>query len=367
MANNDSPTPDRGAWSDDDLGQTVNEVLAEVPTDASERYETVRGSRALARAIQRRSKHTAASSDPKGPIVFLITDQSRVIGKRLKAIRAPEINDGSQRLFGRLQIAPSNLSSSYFLELPDSELGKIFDWIEETLGLGEVPALIYNPFSTVPELRVYENGVSDHKECRLYQLHFTKLTASELKSELDKFWKNVVVAPGKHRKCRKLWDNKTQFIPVKGPEKAVQDELGRFLSHVFPGFYVKEEEDTDFGRYDIRMSANVGIDVYTWMNYAVLELKALTGGNKTPPLTNIQTIRNQINEGVRQAATYRKPPEPSLIAALLCYDFRAHAGKRGDTCLDHARKYAKEENVELWRWPLFPTVKEYREYESPDP
>ena len=153
----------------------------------------------------------------------------------------------------------------------------------------------------------------------------------------------------------------------KGPEKAVQDELGRFLSHVFPDFYVKEEEYTDFGRFDIRITANVGIDEYTWMNYAVLELKALTGGNKTSPFTDTLTLKKQITEGVRQAATYRKPPQPSLIAALLCYDFRAHAWKRGDTCLDHARSYAKKEKVELWRWPLFSTVKEYREYESPDP
>lgn len=352
----------KGAWSNDDFSKTVQNALALIPTEAALRYETVRASRKLAEAIKRRSLSADFKNDDEGPVVVLISENSRMIGKKLGANRAPEISDGSRRLMGRLLIAPSNLGSSYFLELPSQDIGNVFDWIEDELDLGSLPTIVFNPKSVVPEIRVYENGVTDTDSFCLYPLYFEGLDENQVRRLLDKFWETVVVAPGKPRRCQKLWVDAANFKAISGPEKKIQDELGKYLSYVLPLMNIKEEEYVKYGRYDIRITGNAGVDDFTIIHHAVLELKALTGGNKNPPYKDTDTLKKTISDGFTQAAKYREPPEQCIVAALACFDMRFDAAKRGDSCLDHVQTNAKKEKVMLWRRPLFPSAKHYRDY-----
>jgi hypothetical protein len=139
----------------------------------------------------------------------------------------------------------------------------------------------------------------------------------------------------------------------------------RFLRNTLPEFYLRDEEDTSLGRLDIRITGPTGINPHTFTHHAVLELKALVEGNRTAPFTDTQAVKTHLEDGVRQAASYCKPPEAARIALLACYDMRPSAGARGETCLNHVRDFAATEYVELRRWPLFPTIELMREFEVP--
>lgn len=325
-----------------------------------------RGTRAFALTVHKRKLNPTSAKDPKAPVVVLFPDNWRPLGKTNKWQHLPEVDDGSRQLTGYLFVAPPNLGAAYAIKLPTNEMGDIVDWIEDELKLGTAPAILMNPDATVPELRVYVQGVSVPTKKSTYPLCLAELNCAALDGLLLRFWRDVVCAPGGGRKCQKLWQNRQALIPVKRPEKIVQDEMCRYLNRSLPGLRAKDEENVELGRLDVRLLGPASADHSIIVHHAVIELKVLTKGNTKPPFTDTKTVRCHVKEGVRQAASYRKPPEASRIAMLACYDMRHRAGERGETCFDHVTNFAKKEAVEIRRWPLFPSVGELRKFKTPD-
>lgn len=355
----------RGAWSNDDQSATARAAWSSLPDTIDEASDIDRAARAFAQALQKRK--LKPTTDPETPTIVLVSPEWRTLGKTLNGKLVPEVDDGSCQLSGYLFVVPANLGAAYRVELLSDDLGATFEWIEDILDLGGVPALVLNPGAALPELRIYSQGLSKPKQ-KSAPLYFAELDISVLDLLLAKFWAEIVCVPGGGRKCERLWNDPDKFGPVPRPERVVQNEMYRYLRISLPSLTVKEEENVPLGRLDIRLSGRVGSDFYTWVNHAVIELKALTKGNRKLPFTDNKTIKMQIKEGVVQAASYRQPPQPSRIAMLACYDMRPHAGLRKDTCLSHVRPLAKSKQVELRRWPLFPVLGHaFREYAATQP
>ena len=367
MPDPDGEIPDRGLWAADDQAETAREAWVELPESLDETSDMARAARTMARIVSLRACNPKNAPNLTEPTVVLISPKWHRFGKALDWTYVPCVNDGSQSLTGSVFLCPPNLGASYMHSLPSSDLGEAFEWIESHSEIQGLPALALNPRATIPELRVYELGLSHPERVRSYPLYLAELDLATLDDVLKRFYDGVVCAPGGGRKCTKLWRDAQAFKPVPRPEKAIQNELARYFHFALPRLRAIEEEDTPLGRLDIKLSGPVSSDNSVVINHAVIELKALVGGNKKAPYTNTETIKKHVKEGVRQAASYRKPPSASRIALLSCYDMRAHAGHRGDTCLDHVRRLATRASVEIRRWPLFPSVGALREHLLPEP
>lgn len=358
---------DRGLWATDDQAETARIAWTSLPEALDEASDIDRAARLMAQAIMLRTRNQQASNDPSAPIVILISPVWRRVGKALGWSFIPNIDDGSHPLSGGVFLCPPNLGASHKASLPSADLGAIFEWIEKQGDLGVMPALVLSPTATVPQLRLYEFGLSKPEVVRSYPIVLADLDLPSLDGVLRRFYEEVVCAPGGGRKCAPLWDNPDKFVPVTRPEKTIQNELFRFLRASLPHLRPVEEEDTPLGRLDIRLSGPVSSDETIVINHAVIELKVLDGGNKTPPFTDTQTIKDHVESGVRQAASYRRPPSASRFALLGCYDMRPHAGTRGESCFDHVRTFAANESVEIRRWPIFPNVAALRAHLVPSP
>lgn len=357
---------DRGLWANDDQAETARVAWTALPEPLDEASDIDRAARSMARTVMLRVRNRHAS-DPPAPTVVLITPAWRRIGKALGWSYVPNVDDGSHPLSGAVFLCPANLRASHKAPLPATDLGAIFDWIEGQDGLGLMPALVLNPSATIPELRLYETGLAHPENVSSYPLFLADLDLPTLDGVLARFYDGVVCAPGGGRKCAKLWEDADTFKAVVRPEKAIQNELFRFLHASLPHLRPVEEEDTPLGRLDIRLSGPASTDETIVVNHAVIELKVLGEGNRTPPFTDTQAIKDHVESGVRQAASYRRPPSASRIALLGCYDMRPHASQRGESCLDHIRPLAASESVAVRRWPLFPNVAALRAHLLPGP
>jgi hypothetical protein len=365
LANPTDNGVDRGSWTGDDQAETAREAWTSLPDQLDEASDVDRAARAAARVFMRRAGNAQSNGDPNQPAIILISTSWRRLGKDLGWASVPVVDDGSQPLRGSIFICPPNLSAAYKVALPSTELSGIYEWIESQGLLCNLPALVLNPEATTPELRLYEAGLGQPEVVSKYPLHFAHLDLETLDNVLNRFHSDVVCAPGGGRKCVRLWEDSHAFQSVSRPEKAIQGELFRFLRTTFTRLQVAEEEDTPRGRLDLRLTGALADDDTIVVNHAVIELKVITEGNTKPPFTNTEGMKTHIENGVRQAASYRKPPGESRIAMLGCYDMRPHAGQRGDSCLDHIRQFAADECVEVRRWPLFPNVKALREHLMP--
>jgi hypothetical protein len=361
----DKDVEDRGLWNNDNLQKTAEEAWAELPDAVDETSDIDRAARTLARILLLRGRLKVA--DPAEPVVMVVSNNWRMLGKSLGWKSAPSVDDGSYRLAGRVFIVPPNVSASYCADLPTGDLGDLLDQLSSEAHLSGLPALVLNPGAAVPELRLYPSGLSALDDKSSYPIHLAQLDLPSLDEALDRFHMDVVAAPGGGRKCAPLWQDADTFKVVSRPEKTIQNELFRFLRYTFPELRPIEEEDTPLGRFDIRLTGPVSQDETVVVSHAVIELKVIYGGNRKAPFTDTKAVKDHLQDGVRQAAGYRRPPLASRIAMMGCFDMRVSAGHRGESCLDHVRSFAGAENVVIRRWPLFPTVKALREYVVPAP
>ena len=358
---------DRGSWTGDDQAGTARIAWTSLPEPLDETSDVARAARAAARVVMRRARNAKSSDDPAEPSVILISTSWQRLGKSLGWTSAPAMDDGSHPLRGSIFLCPPNLGAAYKRGLPSTDLGSLYEWIAGQDPLGFLPALVLNPDAAVPELRLHEAGLGQPEIVSKYPLHFAHLDLETLDRVLARFYEDVVCAPGGGRKCVPLWNDPEAFQAVHRPEKAIQDELVRYLRASLPHLRATEEEDTPLGRLDVRLTGALAEDDTIVVSHAVIELKVLNGGNKKGPFTDTQGLKAHVEKGVRQAASYRKPPGESRIAMLGCYDMRPHAGHRGESCLDHIRQFAHDERVEIRRWPLFPNVEALRVHLVPGP
>lgn len=353
------------SWSPEELRETLADALPTLPDTNEETAGLEYSARKLSSTlVELTLSGTENLNDASIPTVVLLTENWRKIGDNRSYTYHPDVDEGSCQIQGRLFIASTNFSAACATELETSDLGEIFKHLEQDDELKSLPALVLNPHTSTPKITLYEYGLSKPDKKTTYPIYLAELDQDLLDEVLSGFWAQVICSPGGGRPCPTLWSDAKSFKPVSKPEKAIQAELLKSLKIAFGGrrFVIKDEEVVETGRLDIRISGPAGVDEFAYVNHAILEIKVLSGGNKKLPFTDTKTLKKQIRDGVIQAASYRDPPEPCRIAILLCYDMRYSCGNRGESCLEHVRKFAKKHDVALRRWPLFPSSKHLREF-----
>ena len=129
------------------------------------------------------------------------------------------------------------------------------------------------------------------------------------------------------------------------------------LSSALISCRIKKELTGVSGRYDIAIEQQNPATTTDWIQHAILELKVIksftSGGQKHPPSENQAWLQS----GLEQAYNYQQE-HSSKFSALCCFDMQKE--DHGESCFGHIKENAKTLLVELWRWYIYATSKQYR-------
>jgi hypothetical protein len=341
-----------GAWAQDDLASTVRWNYGRgVDADLS---PPLRMLGAVARVARRRRLQDTAAMDSGAPAVFLL----RQPAFGMPAVtNVPMVDTGLHRLSGRVWFVNEVFYSGKCVEAPGDD-AELFTFVNETLQCGEEVAVIYDPRLDPPELRLYRSGLATPDDCTVVSVEeFGSITLDHILSVVDHVWEKLLVTPDSQDEEGRLWASPSQFRPYAQAERRVQMHLRDGLAVAFPTCDIRKEQPGTPGRIDLLIEEADPAGSGSITAYAVLELKVLRSKLSTGIAVSDAANSQAIDDGIRQAATYRDDRH-ALEAALCCFDMRRQP--TGDTIFDDHRTTADTNGVVLRLWFLFANYQQYR-------
>lgn len=349
-----------GAWTAADLGQTASAYAglgADVGLPAPVRFLG-----GVAKLIRRRLAEAGVDLDPKRPAVFLLEPHGAAIAPGQDPLRVPMLDNGLTPVTGRLWFVGEVVASGKYVDVDvaDDELFRI---VTETLQLGDVPAVLYDPRTAIGTIRFYSQGLSHLEACDTATVHGAEVSLDRVLEAVEHVYQTQLITPDAQPKAGKLWQDADKWRPTKDAEDRVLLYLNVGLATAFPTCTVRHEQTGVPGRLDLEIEERDPLDRSKLTRHAVLELKVLRSfWSSGAPVTDTET-RDWVESGVKQAAAYRTD-RSAAAAALCCFDMRKECS--GDQCFAHVSDLAKTLNVRLRVWFLFATSRLYRDSIAPD-
>jgi hypothetical protein len=224
-----------------------------------------------------------------------------------------------------------------------------------------VPAIVFDPRTTVPTVRLYPNGLADAETYDAVGIAGSDVSFQLIYDAIDKVYHHCLVTPEAQARAGKLWVNGDKWWPSPQAEDVVQLYLRAGLTTAFPTCTVRHEQTDVSGRLDLEIEESDALDRSKVTRHAVLELKVLRSFRSTGTVVSVNETLEWVESGVKQAASYRDE-RGALAAALCCFDMRnLH---NGEQCFDHVRDLAITLTVDLKHWFIFGTSEQYREYST---
>ena len=355
MAVKSDPTA-LGPWADADLGGTAR---ANVGIGADSDLPTsVRFIRNVAMLIRRRLALDSGHADPARPGVFLLEPVPRPGKSGAMPQRVPMLDNGLTALAGRLWFVSAVVVTGNYVELEDCDDAELFRIITDDLHLGQVPAVVFDPRTPVPEVRFYPNGLQNAEDCTLVTVATGDVSLDRIFDAIDLVHKNCLVTPEAQPKAGNLWEDKGKWWASSEAEDMIQVNIKAGLAAAFPTCTVRHEQVQVSGRLDLEIEESDAVDRSQVTRHAVLELKVLRSYRSTGTTVAESETLNWVEEGVKQAAAYRND-RGARQAALCCFDMRQH--DTGEKCFEHIREQAVRLSVILKRWFLYATSSQYRD------
>ena len=347
------------------LGGVTKDELSAIVATSFNRYPELEGPEVriavetLAKALAARMRHSGWTSDPKVLAVFLLSDRSRELGGEITATREPIIDNGSKPFGGRLWIAPHNFTSGYWLPFSGDDDAAVFAEVEKK-GLGEHPALVFDPNATDPELRYYPRGLSDTERIHRFMIAQHSFSLEALDKVLKRFHEYNIITPDAVLGEQDPWKDAGRYFPRPRTEAFLQGWLKSVLSVAFLDHMIRFEVKGNEGRCDLLVVSPHQSQTNAWLYHAALELKVLrtysTGGKAVANAKSTQAI----SDGLLQAIAYKKEHSAEL-GMLCCYDMRTPKQCNGDGCFAGIAKKAEKSAVELRRYRLYGSSADLRD------
>jgi hypothetical protein len=339
-----------GGATTDELAAVVTEDLGNDPNlDFS---ETAIAVESLARVITARMGNSQWMHDPKQLAIFIVSDRVRDLAAQLNATLEPIIDNGSRSLTGKLWAAAPNFASGYFVSFTATDSGGMFSEVKAK-GIGNRPALVFDPTATDAEIRYYPNGLDDDARVQRFLIAKETFTLSALDSALNRFHEQSIITPEAALPDFNPWKNGKKYIPRERAEAFFQGALKWILDVAFSprcrvGFEVRGTE----GRCDLLLSSRHPTASNTWVSLASLELKVLrsftSGGSRVSSPTRTKAIA----DGLLQAMAYKREHD-ARDGLLCCFDMRTPGHCDGTTCLNPIKARAKRNKIELRHYRLY--------------
>lgn len=348
-----------GDWTGDDLAATAR-ANGGVGADADLSPE-VRFLGGVAKLIRRRLAEQGAETDPARPAIFLLEPKARPHRSGVDPKRVPMLDNGLTAVTGRLWFVSPVVVSGKYVELDDGDDDALFGIVTDTLGLGRVPAIVFDPRTKMPTVRFYPNGLVDSETFNAVTIIESGLSLQRIYDAIDKVYQHCLVTPEAQARAGKLWVNGSKWWPSSEAEDVVQLYLRAGLTTAFPTCTVRHEQIAVSGRLDLEIEESDALDRGRITRHAVLELKVLRSFRSTGTTVSAADTLGWVESGVRQAASYRDE-RAALAAALCCFDMRNQ--HMGEQCFDHVRHLATDLAVDLKHWFIFGTSEQYREFKT---
>ncbi|MCJ9749669.1 hypothetical protein MOV61_02925 [Neorhizobium sp. BETTINA12A] len=299
--------------------------------------------------------------------VFLLAEKVSDAMKGRKGVSKPTLVNGNDPISDGVWLVNAQVGNAHALAL-EWETGASLAVVVDA-GLGDLPAVTIDlrDKSRPPQVLFFPDGCVNLDSMLTLFLGDQPIDEGTMKGTLDDFYQNSLRTPmtvlAGHSPDR-IWKDSGKGVPQARPEESIEGMLLRHLKAVFPDHDPRAQNTTDDGYLDIAVHyADRTVQGHParrcdW----VLELKALADRttNDNPSSANVEEA---VTKGVRQTIAY-STAENSLERALCVYDLRDVAND-DETCFDHVREDATDNQIHLWRWRLMRSAEEGRKERYP--
>ncbi|MDO5506325.1 MAG: PD-(D/E)XK nuclease domain-containing protein [Pseudoxanthomonas suwonensis] len=339
-------------WSDSALQATIGGYVGSGYMQHAP--ELAQFCHAVAKIIRKR-RACASESLRTAPAVFVMAPLPSV---DVPVERHPRFFTAQVEVVGRVWFGAKGLASATAIAMPNGghDDCALFDFIVDSLGVGNAPAIIYDAGVDDGVMHIYRQGMANPDEFEELSLDAANLTLDYLHDLLKKLHETFLVTPTASESQRDLWENRAKWHPVNESEKAVQKILYIALNThlLYSSLQIKQEDTTAMGRCDFILKEQDPVDSSKWTHHAIIELKVLKDFTHTGSRFPASDNKKAVTEGLDQARDYRSD-HACRLAALSCYDMR----KAPDAfeAVAHEMARANHENIGLWAWPIYNQAK----------
>lgn len=262
------------------------------------------------------------------------------------------LDQATEPLTGRLTLTNEGLNVGHSAphEMADNEL---IDWVVDTLDLGDLPTVIFDPRVAGGELRFYERGLSQLAHVRIFPVGaIHAVTLEDVKSVIDIVHGESLITPQQQIGRATTWERAASHWVANNAEAVIQSQIRIALVVQFPLLEIEHEGAVRSGRFDLCIGYfEPETASYTW--FGVLELKVLKTKGSTGRTYSDASNKGAIMKGMKQAFSYRENRHANW-GSLCCFDMRDFDDAT-DKCFDHVRDTADKQSIDLSRWRLHNT------------
>ena len=270
----------------------------------------------------------------------------------------PMLDNGLTPIEQRLWFVSPVVTTGKCLTLDEWDDAAVFEFACNELGVGSVPAIVFEPRTTRPEARYYPLGVAQPELYEQLRLSGAVISLEEIFAVIDMIHERVLVTPNSHAPGPALWEKPRRHWPSSRAEQLIQMYLRTGLTTAFPSCTVRAEQSQSTGRLDLEIEEPDWSDPSTVTRHAILELKVLRSYTNTGGTVSARQTGDAVTEGLTQASAYRTERR-TRRSALCCFDMRVAV--TGERCFTRTiRTRAGKLKVALRVWHVFASSKEYR-------
>jgi hypothetical protein len=346
-----------GGASQEDLAAVVATDLGADPN--LEVPEVAIAVESLARVVAARMANSEWPADPKRLAIFIVSDRVRDLAAQLGATREPIIDNGSRSLTGKLWVTAASFASGYFSTFAAADPASIFEEVKAK-GIGDRPALVFDPAATQAEIRYYPRGLDNDAFVQRFVISNKPYTLAELDEVLNRLHQQSIITPDAALPDFNPWKDSRKYLPRDHAEAFFQGMLKLVLDVAFgPRYRVAFEIRGTEGRCDLLISSRHPDEPNSWISHAALELKVLRSFTSGGSAVSAPARAKAIHDGLLQAIAYRRENN-ALDGLLCCYDMRMPRHYDGLSCFKPVDARAKRNRIKLRNYHLYASSKDLR-------
>ena len=339
-----------GPWTGADLSGTAAAFGGEGSDDDLDSVR--RFGRNVGRLALRRIRQHLGEMRRDAIAIFLLQPTAPV---GVSTSREPMLGDGGVEICGKIWFVNVIAQSGRSLDVASNDDGAMFDQVE-SLGLGYVPAVVFNPKVATPVVRFYSHGISADTEFEAIEITDREVGLDDIRRVIDLMHEKNLCTPDAQVAGASMWADSTKLHATSNAEAIAQLQVKTALSLTFFNCDIRPEQQMRAGRVDLEVMQRLADDVF--IIPAEIEIKVLRERNRRGRKWSDGYNEKWIRRGVRQAAAYRDD-RGAKAGMLCCFDMRD--GDRGDvTTFASVKQYADTLEVTLHRNFLYNDAESWR-------
>lgn len=342
---------DLGPWRGADLRGTARTFAGDGSDDDLDAIS--RFGRNVARLALRRLRQHRGEMRRDAIAIFLLQPAGQTGST---TTREPMLGDGGVEVCGRIWFVSATAQSGRSLTPRSEADGDMFDEVE-ALGLGEVPAAVFNPTVATPTVRLYRCGLQHAEAVEMVEVAERETSLEDIKQIITRASeRNLCTPDAQVPGAPSVWHDADKLHAAQNAEAVVQSHVKTALSVALFNCDIRHEQSTRAGRVDLEVVQQLedGSSVIP----AEIEIKVLRERNVRGKTWSVTKIQNWMRRGVRQAAGYRDERR-ARAGMLCCFDMRG--ADHGDAAVfAPIRAFAEELQIELHRSYVYNSAERYR-------